>query len=76
MHIEYEDLIPIEYRYGKFKRAFLEFLMTFNHKIYNGKTLYKKEPLKISSKYGEAHFSFYEKGFKEIIGKNFKLKRI
>ena len=74
--VEYKDLIPLEYRYSKVKSAFLQFLMTFNYKLFNGKTIYKKEGLQVNSKYGKLHFSFQKKGFELIKGRNFELKRV
>ena len=74
--VEYEDIIPIEYKYGKVKVAILQFLSSFNNKLFIRKDIYIKEPLKISSKYGEVGFSFYSKGFEYIKGKNFELRRV
>ena len=74
--LEYEDSLPIELRYNSFKSALMEFLISFNYKYFAKSDIYKKEKLKVSSKYGEVHFSFYEKGFSIIKGKNFTLKRI
>ncbi len=71
---EYEDVLPIELRYGKFKTAVMEFLITFNYKLYNKKSTYRKSRLELKSKYGTAGFSFYEKGFSYIKGKGFELR--
>ncbi len=74
--VEYEDTLPIELRYSKIKSSLMEFLISFNYKIFNKKEIYRKDKLKITSKYGELSFCFYEKGFNSISGKNFSLKRI
>ena len=76
VEVNYSDTLPIELRYGKLKGAFIEFIMTFKHNIFNKKERYHKDRLKVSSKYGELGFSFYEKGFSYIKGKNFELKRV
>ena len=76
VEVNYSDTLPIELRYGKFKAALMEFLMAFKHNIFNKKERYHKDRLKVSSKYGELGFSFYEKGFSYIKGKNFELKRV
>ena len=74
--VYYQDTLPMELRYGKLKSSFMEFLTTFNCKLYDKREKYKKEKLKISSKYGSITFSFYEKGFHTIEGKNFTLRRV
>jgi len=72
----YEDTLLMELRYNKLKSSFMEFLMAFNYKLFDKKEKYKKEKLKIHSKYGSVQFSFYEKGFHTIEGSNFLLTRI
>ncbi len=76
VEVNYSDTLPVELRYGKIKGAVMEFLMTFKHTVFNKKERYQKDRLKVSSKYGELGFSFYEKGFSYIKGKNFELKRV
>ena len=75
-NIEYSDILPIEFKVDKFKKLLIEFILPFNFKIFNNPTNYQKEALKISSKYGEVDFDFYQKGFKTIKFNNLELRRI
>ncbi len=74
--VNYEDTLPMELRYGRIKSSFMEFVTTFNYKLFDKKTNYKKERLQISSAYGKVTFSFHQKGFERIEGKNFTLRRV
>jgi len=74
--VEYKDVLPSQFRYGLFKRVLIELILPFNFKLFNKKILYKKEKLKIKSKFGEVVFSFYEKGFERIKTEHFELRRI
>ena len=74
--VSYEDILPMELRYGRIKSSFMEFLTTFNYKLFDKKASYKKERLQISSAYGKVTFSFHQKGFESIEGKNFTLRRV
>jgi len=73
---EYEDVLPPQFKYGLFKRVLLELILPFNFKLFNKKILYKKESLKIKSKFGEVYFSFYEKGIDKIEMKDVELRRV
>ena len=74
--VEYEDVLPPEFRYGLYKRVLIELILPFNFKLFNKRISFKKEKLKIKSKFGEIGFSFYEKGFESIKTDNFELRRI
>ncbi len=74
--VSYEDTLPIELRYGRIKSSFMEFVTTFNYRLYDKKASYKKERLQISSAYGKVTFNFHQKGFESIEGKNFTLRRV
>ena len=74
--VEYEDVIPPQFKYGLFKKIIIELVLPFNYKMFAKKVLYYKEMLKIKSEYGEVTFSFYEKGFDKIKFENMELRRI
>ena len=74
--IIYEDIIPPQFIYGLYKLVLIEFILPFNFKLFNKKTEYKKEKLKITSRFGEAVFSFYEKGFEKIKFQDIELRRV
>ena len=74
--VSYEDTLPMELRYGRIKSSFMEFVTTFNYRLYDKKASYKKERLQISSAYGKVTFNFHQKGFESIEGKNFTLRRV
>ncbi|MEO1927965.1 MAG: urea transporter [Nautiliaceae bacterium] len=75
--VEYKDIISFEFRFSGVKKLLFEFLLPFNFKIFNKEVVYKKEQLKILSKFGEVDFSFYEKGFDKIKLKNgMELRRV
>ncbi len=74
--VAYEDILPMELRFNKIKAAFIEFFLSFYYKLYNKKIVLYKKRLEVASENGKVGFSFYEKGFSYIEGKNFQLKRI
>jgi len=73
--IEYSDTLPLSFRFKGLKLAMMEFLLSFNHKLFDKQIVYKKENLEISSPYGIINFNFYEKGFEKIVFKNLELRR-
>ncbi len=75
-NVVYQDVLPLFINYSGLKRSFVEFLSSFNYKIFSKEVTYEKEYLKIKSEYGEVYFSFYEKGFDKIKFKNIELRRI
>jgi hypothetical protein len=75
-NIEYDDVIPLEFRVDKLQNVIMQMILPFNYKLFNQKTVYKKENLKISSVYGEVYFSFYDKGFMQFKFDEYELKRI
>ncbi len=75
-NIEYSDILIPNLIYSKFKNYIIEMVLPFNFKLFIKNTVYKKENLKIVSKYGEISFSFYEKGFDKIHTEKYKLRRI
>ena len=74
--VKYFDILPPQFLYNKIKRFFIEFALPFNFELFNKKVEYKKERLKISSKYGEVLFSFYEKGFEILTFNDIQMRRI
>jgi len=74
--VEYSDVIPLEFRVTKLKNIFFQMILPFNYKVFNHKTIYKKENLKISSIFGEVSFSFYEKGFNQFKFDSYELRKI
>jgi murein DD-endopeptidase MepM/ murein hydrolase activator NlpD len=75
-NVDYFDVLPLEFRYSTFKKIIMEIIIPFNYKIFNKPVRYSKKSLSVSSKYGVAYFSFYNKGFEKIEFKNLQLKRI
>jgi hypothetical protein len=61
--VVYKDCIPLDVKLSGIKKYVVEFLLPFNFERFVKQDPYKKEKLKISSKYGEIGFSFYHKGF-------------
>jgi len=75
-NVKYFDVLPLELRFGLLKRIIIELVGSFNYKVFDEKTEYVKEGLKISSKYGEVLFSFYDKSFLSLTTQNVKLRRV
>jgi hypothetical protein len=75
-NITYKDILPFEFRYQGIKLAMMEFLLSFNYKIFNQVEEYKKDNLSIKSRYGIINFSFYEKGFESIKFSDIELRRV
>ena len=71
--VKYCDYLPLDIITVGIKKYILEFLLSFNHQIFNKPVEYEKKPLEVVSKFGKVTFSFYEKGFKTIEFKNKKL---
>ncbi len=74
--VDYFDVLPLEFRYSSFKKIIIEMLIPFNYTIFNKPIRYTKKNLSVSSKFGEAYFSFYEKGFEKIVFNKTILKRV
>ncbi|GAX88066.1 conserved hypothetical protein [Lebetimonas natsushimae] len=75
-NVIYKDVLPLDIRIKGIKLLIAEFLLPFNFNFFLRKEKYKKENLSIKSNYGEVYFSFYEKGFEKIKGKDFELRRV
>ncbi len=75
-NIKYFDILPLEIRYNLFSYLVMEFLLSFNYKLFDKKEEYVKDELEYKSKYGKVVFSFYEKGFDKIKFNGITLRRI
>jgi hypothetical protein len=74
--MEFEDYLPLDVKLEGVKKYVVEFVMPFSFKSFFKRDSYKKEKLKIFSKYGEVGFSFYNKGFKYVKIKNKTYRRV
>jgi hypothetical protein len=74
--VEYEDVLPPQFKYSLIKKIIIELMLPFNFKLFAQKVIYYKKKLNVKSKYGEIAFSFYEKGFERIKFKESELRRI
>jgi len=74
--VEYEDILPPQFKFGLFKQIIIDLILPFNFELFAKKTRYVKRQLNISSEYGEVWFSFYEKGFSRIKTDKIELRRV
>ena len=75
-NIQYKDFLPIYLLKNSFESALVEFLSAFNKRLYKKEALYSMNRLEVSSKFGKIKFSFYEKGFSEILFGDINLRRV
>jgi len=74
--VEFSDFLPIYLLENKLKTMIIEFLASFNTVLYKREFRYNLNLLNLKSEFGEVKFSFYEKGFEEIMFNNIILRRI